>query len=156
MANDGEIPKATESTEAIVNPTQASPKSSKRKRKRTPKPNVLSQLTIRNPPWAYIHLRHITTTGAATTELDSVTAHMHITAALSQFLGLHGAAIPIDITKIEKADVWVRLPAEDCSSLLAAVGGWVSSKGAGWRIIGTSSWDAAAPGRNSGQDLFND
>lgn len=88
--------------------------------------------------------------------MDAVTAHLQLTAALSQFLGLHGAAIPIDVLKLEGADLWIRVPFEDHSNVIAAVGGWISGKGEAWRVKGTSSWDARAMARDSGQDLFND
>jgi len=132
----------------------ATTRTTKKKRKRIPKPHVKSQLTIRNPPWQYIHLQHLNSNKSSST-LDAVTAHLHLTAALSQFLGLHGAAIPIDILKVDGDEVWIRIPQEDRNVLSAAVGGWVSSKGEGWRVKGTSSWDARAlPPRDGGQDLF--
>ncbi|KAK4962422.1 hypothetical protein LTR10_000048 [Elasticomyces elasticus] len=159
MSVDLELPDATEQTEVTEPTTQASTTASakkKRKRKRTPKNQVLSQLTISDPPWSYLHLQHLISTGPATTNLDAVTAHLQITAALTQFLGLHGAAIPIDILKTECAEVWIRIPAQDHSTLLVAVGGWVSGKGEGWRVKGSSSWDARAMASDAGQDLFND
>lgn len=142
-------------TEAIAAPASTNT-STKKKRKRAPKPHVLSQFTIRNPPWAYVHLQHLTSSSGNGPDLDPVTAHLHLTAALSQFLGLHGTAIPFDILKLEEQDVWIRLPAEDRSALVGAVGGWVSGNGEGWRVDGWSSWNASAMGRNSGQDLFAD
>ncbi|KAK5730111.1 hypothetical protein LTR15_000045 [Elasticomyces elasticus] len=159
MSVDLELPNATEQIAVTEPTTQASTTSSakkKRKRKRTPKNQTLSQFTISDPPWSYIHLQHLVSTGPATTNLDAVTAHLHITAALTQFLGLHGAAIPIDILKTEGAEVWIRIPAQDHSTLLAAVGGWVSGKGEGWCVKGSSSWDARAMASDAGQDLFND
>ena len=127
----------------------------KRRKKRTPKPHILSQLTLRNPPWSYIRLQYLTSS-IQTPKLDAVTAHLHLTAALSQFLGLHGAAIPFDILKLEGQDAWIRLPHEDSSAVIAAVGGWVSANGEGWRVKGSSSWDASALSKDSGQDLFDD
>lgn len=69
---------------------------------------------------------------------------------------MHGAAIPFDIMKLEGQEVWIRVPSGDRSALIAAVGGWVSKGGEGWRVKGWSSWNANAMGRDSGQDLFND
>lgn len=128
----------------------------KKRKKRTAKAHVLNQFTIRNPAWAYVHLRHLISSGVVQPDLDAVTAQLHLTAALSQFLGLHGAAIPFDILKLEAQDVWIRLASEDRSPLVAAVGGWVSGNGEGWRVMGWSSWSANALSRNSGQDLFKD
>ncbi|KAK0253592.1 hypothetical protein B0A54_16978 [Friedmanniomyces endolithicus] len=166
MATDESLPDITVTTAVTERTTQPSTttttgpnKKTKKKRKRAPKTHILSQSTLRNPPWSYIHLQHLTAHSPATTTtalLDAVTAHLQITAALTQFLGLHGAAIPIDILKTEGAEVWIRVPAEDHSAVLAAVGGWVSGKGEGWRVKGFSSWDAGARARDSGQDLFDD
>lgn len=146
----------TESTTGTAQATQSSAASSKKKRKKkAPKKHVLTQFTIRDPPWAYVHLERLSSAGKAPT-LDAVTAQLDLTAALSQFLGLHGAAISFDILKIEEQDLWIRLPAEDRSALVAAVGGWVSSNGEGWRVKGWSSWDANAMNKEHGQDLFTD
>jgi ribonuclease P/MRP protein subunit POP8 len=132
-------------------------KTRKRKRKAAAtKTHILSQFTIRNPPWSYLHLQHINTDGKSTPDLDTVTAHLHLKASLTQFLGLHGSAVPIDVLKVEDSDVWIRVPNPDMSAVVAAVGGWVSSNGEGWRIKGSSSWDARALARDSGQDLFHD
>lgn len=150
------VPQAVESSTGIQAATQPSSASSKKKRKKkAPKKHVLSQFTIRDPPWAYVHLERLSFAGKSP-PLDAVTAQLYLTAALSQFLGLHGAAIPFDILKIEEQDLWIRLPAEDRSALIAAVGGWVSSNGEGWRVKGWSSWDANATNREHGQDLFTD
>lgn len=139
----------------IVDESLPSSDPTKKKRKRTAKVHTLSQFTIKAPTWAYVQLQHLAAAGSKF-ELDAVTAHLHIVAALSQFLGLHGAAISFDILKTEGTTVWVRVPADDRQAFLAAVGGWVSGKGEGWRVKGTSSWDARAMARDSGQDLFTD
>ncbi len=138
-------------------PTNQNTASSKKKRKkRHSKPHVLFQTTLRNPQWSYIHLQHLTSSTDALADLDAVTAHMHLTAALTQFLGLHGSAIAFDILKLETQDVWIRLAAEDQSALVAAAGGWVSGNGEGWRVKGWSLWDAGVVGMDRGQDLFTD
>jgi ribonuclease P/MRP protein subunit POP8 len=96
------------------------------------------QFTIKNPPWSYIHLSLITTTPNFT--LDTLTAHLNLRAALSQFLGLHGTAIPIDILKLQDNDVHVRVPREDASAVIVAVGGWIGKNGEGWRVKQTGCW----------------
>lgn len=127
----------------------------KNKRKRHPKPQQpIVQFSLRNPPWCYIHLQHLAPTAAPRSQLDAVTAHLHLTAALSSFLGLHGSAIPFDILRLEGRDVWIRVPADDRAALVAAVGGWVSGGGEGWRVKGWSHWDAGGGAQNGGQDLF--
>ena len=157
MTTAKEVPEATDSTAPTAPTTQASAATSiKKKRKRgAPKLHILSQFSIRNPPWVYVHLQHLESSGTAPA-LDAVTAHLHLTSALSQFLGLHGTAIQFDVLKLDGQDLWIRLPSEDRSALLAAVGGWVGRSGEGWRVKGWSSWDANAMGRDSGQNLFTD
>lgn len=156
MADPEILPDATEPAAKSEEPTQTSTTSNKKKRKKRPsKPHVLSQVTLQQPPWSYIRLQHLTSS-TNPGDLDAVTAHLHLTAALTQFLGLHGAAIPFDILKLEGQDVWIRLQHEDSSSLIAAAGGWVSTKGEGWRVKGSRSWDANALGKDYGRDTFAD
>ncbi|GAB7351293.1 hypothetical protein MBLNU459_g1710t2 [Dothideomycetes sp. NU459] len=133
------------------------------KRKRsTAKNTTLSQFTIRNPQWAYIHLSLIVSptlaAAAAAAEsgssnMNDVKARSYLQYALSQFLGLHGAAISVDILKLSGPDVWVRVPREDVSAVVAAVGGWVGKDGEGWRIKGWGCWGPAV-GKDGGLDLF--
>ncbi|KAK5107660.1 hypothetical protein LTR62_000941 [Meristemomyces frigidus] len=141
-------------------PDLALPAPPTKKRKHKPKPHILTQTTLRNPPWSYIHLQqqipNIANNPTTNQNIDALTAHLHLTAALTQFLGLHGAAVPIDILRTEGAQIWIRVPAADQTAVVVAVGGWVSSKGEGWRVLESSSWDAGARGRGGGQDLFDD
>jgi ribonuclease P/MRP protein subunit POP8 len=151
-------PPSTKETNPEPNST-ANKSTKKKRKKRQSKPHILTQMTLRNPSWSYIHLQHLSTqnsTQEKPVDLDAITAHQHLSQALRQFLGLHGAAIPFDILKLTGQDVYIRLAAENRSALIAAVGGWVSSNGEGWRVKGWSSWDARADevGRDYGQDLF--
>lgn len=128
--------------------------SQKSKRKRNQKPSsTISQFTIRNPPWSYIHLSLIFTSSNVTTKLDALTAHLHLRAALSQFLGLHGTAIPIDILKLEANDVYIRVPREDASALVIAVGSWVGKNGEGWMVRHSGCWGPALQS-DGGAELF--
>jgi ribonuclease P/MRP protein subunit POP8 len=124
------------------------------KRKRSEKTSsTVTQFTIRNPPWSYLQLSLIT--NSANYQLDALTAHLHLRAALSQFLGLHGTAIPIDILKLHNNDVHVRVPSEDASAVVIAVGGWVGKAGEGWRVKNSGSWGAGLHSSTTGTDLFN-
>lgn len=122
----------------------------KRKRSEKAASNV-TQFTIRNPPWSYLQLSLIT--NSPNYQLDALTAHLHLRAALSQFLGLHGTAIPIDILKLHDNDVYIRVPREDASALVVAVGGWVGKAGEGWRVKHSSSWGVGLHS-SAGTDLF--
>jgi ribonuclease P/MRP protein subunit POP8 len=123
------------------------------KRKRSEKTSsTVTQFTIRNPPWSYLQLSLIT--NSPNYQLDALTAHLHLRAALSQFLGLHGTAIPIDILKLHGNNVHVRVPSEDTSAVVIAVGGWVGKAGEGWRVRNSGSWGAGLHSSTAGTDLF--
>lgn len=149
-------PSSTTPSQKRRHPKDQDPKS---KTHQTP-----STLTLRNPPWSYIHLAHLPSpnnnnndnnNADPTTNLDALTAHIQITSALNQFFGLHGAAVPVDVLNLRGREVWIRVPAGDRSALVAAVGGWVGKGGEGWRVVGWSSWSAGAEsGREDGRDLF--
>ncbi|KAL9097768.1 MAG: hypothetical protein Q9165_000094 [Trypethelium subeluteriae] len=99
--------------------------------------------------------------------LDALTIRTHLTAALSSFLGLTGSAIPIDILKYSGSvtsqnDVWIRVPAEDESAVITALGAWAGRGNreeggmVGWRVKETGNWLPALIGAQGGaQDLFN-
>lgn len=122
-------------------------------------------IPIRAPPFTYLHLTLLLSSSSKTAPepLDILTARTQLTAALQQFLGLTGAAIPVDFLKIEGRDVWVRVPREDGAVVTSAVGGWVGSGrggaggvedgSVGWRVLGWGDWlGAVVAGR--GRDLF--
>ncbi|PQE12022.1 ribonuclease P MRP subunit POP8 protein [Rutstroemia sp. NJR-2017a BVV2] len=119
-------------------------------------------LTISKPPYTYLHLRLITTSSSAQkTKLDELTAKSYLTSALTQFLGLTGSAIPIDILKTEGRDVWVRTMREDGSAVVAAVGGWVRAVGGetegemGWRVVGRGNWLGGLVGRERCEGVWD-
>ncbi|KAF1353466.1 hypothetical protein BDV97DRAFT_396300 [Delphinella strobiligena] len=155
--NTPKAPEDVSMTEANTNTTPPPP--NQPKRKKTTKHTTLSQFTIRNPAWSYIHLSLIlpSTSSPSTSPpspLDSPTAQLHLQSALSSFLGLHGTAVPIDFLKIEGQQVWLRVPREDVSAFVAAMGGWVGKSGQGWRVHGWGCWGADM-GREGGGDLFD-
>jgi len=84
--------------------------------------------------------------------LDPLTARTYLTSALSQFLGLMGTAIPLDILKLEQVPVpssssstststsstrttqttkyqflWLRVARDDAAVVVAALSSWVGS-----------------------------
>lgn len=150
---------ANEETSIAAPAIQADTSPAQKKRKKTSQAPVMSEFSIRKPDWAHLHLQHVAPGGRSNSgipPLDGVTAHLHLTAALSSFLGVHGAAIPVDITKLEGREVWIRVPADDRVALVAAAGGWISGSGESWRVKGWSHWNADACGRDGGQSLFED
>lgn len=116
----------------------------------SPKPpytrgHTLKTQTISRPQFAYIHLslNSPSPLSSTTTPLDNKTVWSHLRSALTQFLGLTGSAIPIDILKIHGRDVWLRVPRQDRSPVLAAVGGWIGEEeggNVGWTVRGAGNW----------------
>ncbi|GLB06960.1 hypothetical protein AtubIFM57258_002279 [Aspergillus tubingensis] len=115
--------------------------------------------TSRTPTWTYLKLQLINNppTSTTSTPLDPLTARTYLSAALSQFLGLTGTTIPIDILKISPpspstssstggksvagggaglgSTVWTRVPRDDAAAVVAALSSWIggsaSASGAG-------------------------
>jgi ribonuclease P/MRP protein subunit POP8 len=105
---------------------------------------TLATATLRHPPFAYAHLSVATptlspsATHSADTNLDALQVRSYLTAALRQFLGDTGAAIPIDILLVQGQSVWVRVPREDLAAFAAGVtafSGLPSSSGAAGRTM---------------------
>ncbi|KAJ5165347.1 uncharacterized protein N7500_007177 [Penicillium coprophilum] len=131
-----------------------------------PKPKTL-HFTSRNPPWTYLKLKLIPQPGSAPQPLDPLSARTYLSSALSQFLGLTGTAIPIDILKIENASpsitkydiVWIRVPREDVSAVVSAVSSWIGgnnsagSADVAWRVCAKGNFLGALVA-GSGADLF--
>ena len=76
--------------------------------------------TIKSPPFAYAHME-LATDGPQDIQLDELMVKSYCTAALKQFLGLTGQAIPIDILKAQGGACWVRVPREDLRSFAAGI-----------------------------------
>lgn len=109
--------------------------------------------------------------------LDALSARTYLSSALSQFLGLTGTAIPIDILKIENKAAtsstdqktlasnydcaWVRVPREDSAAVVAALSSWIGGSGSGNGSGANVAWRVCAKGNylgalvsGSGGDLF--
>ncbi|DAA77141.1 TPA_exp: hypothetical protein A8136_6907 [Trichophyton benhamiae CBS 112371] len=98
--------------------------------------------------------------------LDPLTAKTYLTAALSQYLGLSGTAIPVDILKIgnrlgrsDGKSAWIRVPYEDAAAVTAAMSSWIGadsgsgSSNVAWRVVSRRSHLGALVG-GSGKELF--
>ena len=86
------------------------------------------RFTLRGAPYTYLHLS-LTNIAEATPRvpLDAITARSYLTSALSQYLGLTGTAIPIDILKVTGQHFWIRVPREDASAVVVAIGQWANA-----------------------------
>ncbi|KAL3410368.1 UPF0235 protein [Aspergillus fumigatus] len=113
-------------------------------------------------------------TSTTQTTLDPLTARTHLTAALAQFLGLTGTAIPLDILKItqegqaQTPTVWIRVPRSDAAAVVAALSSWIggppgggSKSATATASAGSVAWRVCAKGNylgavvhGSGGDLF--
>lgn len=117
--------------------------------------------TLRDLPYTYIHLSlihpptavaaaRVTASASASASalaayapaLDILTAHAALQSALSRFLGLHGAAISVDILHVvaETAEFWIRVPRLDGDQVVAAVVGWIGRDGQVLRVKGRGDW----------------
>lgn len=99
-------------------------------------------VVIRHSIFTYYHLTLLSaTTSAATPAIDILAARSYLTSALQQYLGMTGTAIPIDFLKVDKRDIWLRLPKEDGPAFAAAISQWMGKDGAvSWRIQRKGDW----------------
>jgi len=150
IAEDQEDGQETSMTEA--------PHTNKPKEKQ-PKGHEIATKTIKTPPFSYIYLELISDSTSNIT-LDEITVRSHVTAALTQFLGLAGSAISMDILKVEGMECWLRVPREDLSPVLAAVGGWVGGNDddgkVGWRVKAKGNWLSSLVGSQGVEKIWND
>ena len=116
-------------------------------------------VTLRATPYSYLRLSVISIDGrVARHPLDAITARTYLTSALSQYLGLTGTAIPVDILKVTDHDFWVRVPKEDASAVVAAVGQWANALvGISFKIEGRGDWlgGVVASGEMGRDKLFS-
>ncbi|KAL3474518.1 hypothetical protein BJX99DRAFT_175959 [Aspergillus californicus] len=151
----------------------------KRKVETNSNTNVLT-FNARNPPWTYLKLQLIhqlnTSTTIRSSPFDPLTARKHLTTALSQFLGLSGTAIPIDILKVSteptqsqsqsqspEKTIWIRVPRQDGPAVVAALSSWIGggdqvdtdteAGGVAWRICAKGNFLGALI-TGDGSDLF--
>lgn len=154
-ATSPEPPPAAASSTAAREPSTTTLPKLKRKHPPPSTPQVLHTATL-HPTSTYLHLTLLPSFPVATgtSPLDASTARLHILAALTQYLGDHGAAIPVDILHLEAQDVWVRVPVQDGVAVVAALSAWIAGRGVAWRIKGRGEWLGALVGGGDGQGLF--
>ncbi|OAX83005.1 hypothetical protein ACJ72_02636 [Emergomyces africanus] len=130
----------------------------------TPNDGLPINFTSRKPPWSYLKLQLITQPNlSSSTPIDELTARTYLTSALSQFLGISGTSISIDILKIESVPplqniVWIRVPRDDAAAVVAAVSSWIGGgaqtvAGVSWRILSKGGFLGALVG-GTGKELF--
>ncbi|KAI9374929.1 hypothetical protein BJX61DRAFT_226835 [Aspergillus egyptiacus] len=150
--------------------------SQKRKSPGSTETKVLN-FTARNPQWTYLKLQMIhqpnTSSTILSAPIDPLTTRTHLTSALSQFLGLTGTSIPIDILKVSpetpqshptEKTIWIRVPRQDAPAVVAALSSWVGGgdqtdtetgtvSSVAWRICAKGNF-LSALAKGNGADLF--
>lgn len=104
-----------------------------------------SQQTLTRPHWSYFRLSTFPSASAdSQPPLDATTARWALQQALSTYLGDHGAAIPIDMLKVEHGpqccDVIVRVPHQDRDAFAAAVSSAGLASRVAMRVKTSSDW----------------
>ncbi|KAK3190548.1 hypothetical protein K4F52_003238 [Lecanicillium sp. MT-2017a] len=125
------------------------------------KPQEIFSATIKNPPFAYAQLELCTeSSDPNAVVLDDLQVKSYCTAALRQFLGLTGVAIPVDILKVTPSGCWLRVPRDDMPSFAAALTAWKGSSenGTGYllRLKQCSDWLGPMVGSEGYEKLWED
>ena len=146
------------SRKGLLAPSNADPESPRYRKHMSSKispwaPEVFQKgIRIHHPLHTYLHLTLISTPAITLSpnsshhdrlsEVDVLTARSCLSSALQQYLGLAGAAITVDVLKVEGRDCWIRVPIEDKLATVGALGQWTSNKdgGVAWRIRHEGEW----------------
>lgn len=100
--------------------------------------------TIKNPSFSYAYFEYISDSTYLKPDLDILTVRSHLTSGLNQFLGLTGAAISVDILKVDQNVCWIRVPREDLRAVIAAMGQWIgtgeSNSKVAWKLKASGNW----------------
>ncbi|TLS25689.1 hypothetical protein PpBr36_07420 [Pyricularia pennisetigena] len=117
--------------------------------------------TVKKPAYAYAHLRVRSDDPGEHQSLDALQARSYCASAMQQFLGVTGAAVTIDVLKVDaaKGEFWVRLPSPDLGRFSAAVTSWPgavqSGVTTGLSILAAGDWLGSLLGRSEQQSLWS-
>lgn len=122
----------------------------------------LTTCTVKAPSYTYAHLELLSSASGEqagpSVELDALQVRSYCTAALKQFLGLTGTAIPLDILKVQGRSCWLRLPRDDLGAFSAAITAWqgttLDDDQVTLRILGCSDWLGTLIGREDENKLW--
>jgi len=83
---------------------------------------------VHTRPHAYAHIAlNAVDAPAPVPDLDALQVRTLCAAMLRRFLGVTGAAVPVDVLLVQGAEAWVRVPREDLGAFAAAVAAWPAS-----------------------------
>ncbi|KAI1820609.1 hypothetical protein F4861DRAFT_522287 [Xylaria intraflava] len=124
------------------------------------KSHELAKSTIKAPAHAYAHIELFGAEPGAGIQLDAIQVRSYCSAALTQFLGVTGMAIPVDILKVDGRRCWLRVPRDDLGAFAAAVVAWQGTTLDGvcysFRVRGCSDWLGALVGQEDEERLWTD
>jgi ribonuclease P/MRP protein subunit POP8 len=148
---------ATESAQPPADTLLSDAVNVKRKLPKATKSHEITCRTIKSPAFSYACLELISDPPSKV-PLDNLTVRSYLTSALTRFLGLTGSAISVDILKVEPKECWIRVPREDLSAVVAAVGGWVgrgeNGGEVGWRVRASGNWLGSLLGERSTEEVW--
>jgi ribonuclease P/MRP protein subunit POP8 len=117
-----------------------------------PKTREISTVTVKAPPFAYIHLAD----PVRSTTLDDLQVRSYCTAACRQFLGEHGAAISVDVLAVRDGDAWLRVPQQDLNAFSAAIAAYSgTSSGLFLMLKACGDWLGNLVGRDEQEGLWS-
>jgi len=129
----------------------------KRKLSKATKSYDITSRTIKAPAFSYACLE-LVSDPPSKVPLDDLTVRSYLTSAFTQFLGLTGSAISVDILKVEPKECWIRVPREDLSSVVAAAGGWIGRGQdgieVGWKLRASGNWLGSLVGGRSAEKVW--
>lgn len=144
---------------ANTSPASSIGAASKSKTAKESKSRELYSSTLSRPPFAYAQIE-VVQNQSSPGVLDALQVRSYCDAALKQFLGATGAAMPLDLLKLDGSEFWVRLPREDMGLFAAALAAWSSVSRGGTatalRLKASGNWLGSLVGRSEQQALWND
>ncbi|KAL1900264.1 hypothetical protein Sste5346_002575 [Sporothrix stenoceras] len=132
---------------------------SKSKTSKESKSRELYSSTIGRPPFAYAQIE-VVQNAKSQGSLDALQVRSYCDAALKQFLGATGGAMPLDLLKLDGNEFWVRLPREDMGLFAAALAAWSSVSRSGTatalRLRASGNWLGSLVRRSEQQAIWSD
>ncbi|KAL7274509.1 hypothetical protein RUND412_002591 [Rhizina undulata] len=121
----------------------------------------IQQTVLKNPDWSYAHLKMIYDQHSRTAPSyhpDIITWRTTLTAALTQFLGITGSAIQVDILHLERDEAWLRVPLRDLINFTTATSGFVGASEdgcVGFQTLGAGKFLMGLVGRATEEDIWS-